>query len=322
MATRRLRMACGSEELEVLYRGNVRFDGIAVEVERLSPQERHHRMAESLDFDVCEYSLCDYVNGFDRELPFTAIPCFPHRVFRHRDIWVSRTAGKEKPGQLDGCRFGIQSWGNTAALWQRGILRTDFGVDLSSIEWIRELPERGERYRWPDWVRIRQKPGQRSLETMLAEGEIAALMLPRPPRFSPAEAPRVRRLFPDYAAVEQDYHRRTGLFPIMHVVVLKNSLLDEDPGVARAVFSGLQRALDDYVRGAREGAEKSAVWPQVDWAEQERSLGAHPWPGGLAANRRELEVLLQYALEQGIIRRPVAPEALFQFRGRLLVDAD
>src|SRR5574342_938492 len=114
-------MACDAPELALLTAGTVRLGDLDVEIQRVPPRERHKRMAESLAFDLCEISLVDYLNGFERGLPFTAIPTFPHRIFRHRDIWVSAAAGITEPKELSGKRVGIQSWTNSASVWQRGL---------------------------------------------------------------------------------------------------------------------------------------------------------------------------------------------------------
>ncbi len=307
-------MACDAPELALLKQGTARFGDLEVEIQRIHPRERHKKMAESLAFDICEFSLVDYLNGFGRELRFTAIPVFPHRIFRHRDIWISVAAGVKEPGELSGRRIGIQSWTNSASVWQRGLLAQDFGVDLKSIEWIAELAPGGERGRAPEWARIKEKPKDRSLDQMLASGDIDAMMLPRPPELSQEELPRVRRLFPNYAAAEQDYRARTGIFPIMHVMVIKNEVLRSRPEIAKIVSHGVQAAVDTFVYRRRSASEKSILWPELTWAEQERYLGPHPWPAGVEANQKDLEALIGYAVEQGILNQRIAPEDLFQRR--------
>ena len=317
MASLRLVMACDAPELALLKEGATRFGEVEVEIQRVHPRERHKKMAQSLAFDICEYSLVDYLNGFDRSLSFTAVPVFPHRVFRHRDIWVPSASGITEPRQLNGKRVGIQSWVNTAVVWQRGILAQDYGLELQSIEWVAESHEESEGRRGPKWARISQKPKERVLDRMLASGEIDAMMLPRPPELSPEEMPRVRRLFPDYAAVEQEYRARTGLFPIMHVMVIKNTVLSSHPGIGKLVSHGVQAALDGFLERKRKTSGKSIPWPELTWSEQEGRLGPYPWPAGVEANRKELETLIGYAVEQGIMSRRVSPEDLFKFKNAL-----
>jgi 4,5-dihydroxyphthalate decarboxylase len=113
-------------------------------------------------------------------------------------------------------------------------------------------------------------------------------------------------------AAEQDYRARSGIFPIMHVMVIKNDLLSSRPGIADAVYHGVQSALDGFVERQRQTNERSVIWPNLSWAEQERYLGAHPWQAGVEANRRDLDVLIDYAVQQGILSRSLAPAELFR----------
>ncbi len=302
----KLIMACDAPELALLKAGPARFGDLEVEIQRVQPRERHKRMAESLAFDICEFSLVDYLNGVERGLPFTAFPTFPHRIFRHRDIWVSSASGIKEPKELSGKRVGIQSWTNSASVWQRGLLAQDYGVDLTSIEWVAESAAHGA-----EWARITAKPRERSLDQMLASGDIDALMLPRPPELPPDEMARIARLFPNFSAVEQEYRARTGIFPIMHVMVVKNDLLASRPGIAKIVSHGVQAALDTFMDRKRLASAHSIIWPELNWQEQDKFLGPYPWPAGVEANRKELDVLIGYGVEQGILSRRIAPEELF-----------
>jgi 4,5-dihydroxyphthalate decarboxylase len=314
MDSGRLVMACGAPELALLKEGTVQFGELELEIQRVHPRERHKKMAESLAFDICEFSLVDYLHGFERGRGFTAIPIFPHRIFRHRDIWVSAASGIKEPKELTGRRIGIQSWTNSASVWQRGLLAQDFGVDLKSIEWIAALPQGGEGRIGPEWARISRKPKDPTMEQMLANGDIDALMLPEPPKLSAEEMARIRRLFPDYVAAEQDYRARTGIFPIMHVMVIKNDVLGSRSGIGKIVSHGVQAAVDTFVYRKRSASEKSILWPELTWEEQERHLGPHPWPAGVEANQKELDTLIGYAVEQGILSKRVSPEELFERR--------
>jgi 4,5-dihydroxyphthalate decarboxylase len=307
-------MACDAPELALVQEGPARFGEFDIQVQRVAPRQRHKRMAESLAFDICEFSLVDYLHGVQRGLRCTAIPVFPHRVFRHRDIWVANSSAIEEPKDLTGRRVGLQSWTNSASVWQRGMLADDFGVDLKSIEWITESAEQPGARRAPDWARIRPKDEDRSLDQMLANGTIDALLLPRPPEISPEETTCIRPLFTDPVAVEQDYHARTGIFPIMHVMVIKNDLLGSRPAIAGAVYRGVQSALDHFVERQRRLNASSVVWPALSWSEQERHLGPDPWPAGIEANRDELDLLIRYAAAQGILSEPISAEDLFRKR--------
>ena len=304
-------LACDAPELALLKPGPSRLGQFEIEIQRVHPRERHKKMAESLAFDICEFSLVDYLSGFDRGRGFTGIPVFPHRTFRHRDIWVCVASGIEKPGDLNGKRIGIQSWTNSASVWQRGLLAQDFGVDLKSIEWIADLHQEGAERIAPEWARISRKPKELTLKQMLADSHIDALMLPEAPQLSAEEAGRIRRLFPNYVEAEQEYSARTGIFPIMHVMVIKNELLSGYPALAGAVYQEVQSALDRFVERQRQTNAPSVLWPDFTWSEQEQYVGRDAWPAGLEPNRKDLAVLIGYAADQGILSRRISPEELF-----------
>jgi 4,5-dihydroxyphthalate decarboxylase len=317
MARLSLTMACDAPTLAPLIAGTVQPEGIDLQIVQVAAEERHHRMLHGTEFDVCEYSSINYLSDCHANLPFTAIPVFPHRQFRHRDIWVSRAAGIQSPDQLNGQRIGIQSWANSAALWQRGALQHDHGLDLASVEWVTNLPE-GPGLQPPAWLRLTRRPPDRTLDQLVAAGELAAMMVPWPARFTPDEADRVQRLFPDFVAAEQAYFERSGAFPIMHIVVVKNAVLAEHPWVGKSVFDALRRAMDTHVERQRAAKAPSPIWRGLTWAEQEARLGPQPWPCGLEPNRATLQTAIAYALEQGVITQPVTPDALFQYEGRPL----
>lgn len=318
MTALRLVLACEAPALAPLYAGDGHFPGIDLVVERVHPTERHHLMLQGANYDVCEFSSVNYLNGFDKGLPFTAIPLFPYRMFRHRDIWVSAAAGIGGPADLAGKRMGMQLWANSAALWQKGLLQHDYGVDLAAIEWVRNRPEEIEGYAPPSWARITSRPPDQSFEQMLVAGTLDAMMIPWEAEFPAGSEGRVRRLFPDWLAREQDWWARTHAFPIMHVIVIQNRVLDEHPWVAECLYSGLRGVLDRYMAQGRAAGGESAIWPGLSWAEQDRLLGPQPFASGLHSTRDTLERMITYALEQGIITRRMDPAELFQYQGRAL----
>jgi 4,5-dihydroxyphthalate decarboxylase len=311
MDSQRLVMACDAPELAFLKAGGTRFGEFEIDIRHVHPRERHKKMAESRAFDICEFSLVDYLNGFEHGRGFTAVPVFPHRTFRHRDIWVSAASGIQDPKELTGKRIGIQSWTNSASVWQRGLLAQDFGVDLKSIEWIAELHQQNQGRRAPEWARINPKSKDVTMKQLLVSGDIDGMMLPETPQLSAEEARSIRRLFPDYVAAEQDYRARTGILPIMHVMVINDEAVSGRPGLADAVYQEVQSALDRFVEQQRQSNGYSVLWPELSWSEQEKYVGRHPWRAGVEANRKELEVLIGYAVEQGILGRHVTPEELF-----------
>jgi 4,5-dihydroxyphthalate decarboxylase len=147
-----LLMACEAPTFQALYDGTVGFDGIDLKVVKVAPAERHRRMLQQLEFDICEYSSGNYLNGLPLGQPFTALPVFPLRQFRHRDIWIWQGAGIQAPADLNGKRIGIGNWANSAALWERGLLVQDHGLDVASVDWVAGAPE-DPRFAPPPWLR-------------------------------------------------------------------------------------------------------------------------------------------------------------------------
>jgi 4,5-dihydroxyphthalate decarboxylase len=309
-------MACEAPTFQALYDGTVGFEGIDLSIVKVPPAERHRRMLKNLEFDVCEYSSGNYLNGLPLGLPFTALPIFPLRQFRHRDIWIWQGAGIETPADLNGKRVGIGNWANSAALWERGLLVQEHGLDVASVDWVSEAPD-DPRFNPPAWLRLRANANGSTLEQLLAAGELDAILLSHDANFAP-DAP-VARLFPDYVAAEQAYFKRTRTLPTMHTIVIKNQLIAEQPWVAASVFAGLRKALDTYVERERSANAPSPVWPGLSWAEQETWLGQQPWPCGVEANRGPVETAVRYAVDLGIIKHEIAAEDWFRYEGRPLV---
>ncbi len=217
-----LTLACGDYEIvRPLKEGLVRPDGIELTmVTAMDSTTRHWRFLRNREFDVAEVSGSSYIVGHDKGLPFHAIPVFLHRRFRHGFVFINTGKGITKPTDLIGRKVGVKSYQVTAILWLRGILEQEYGVPHTSIEWFSELDE-DVAFNPPEGLRLTKIPDDKSIETMLAEGEIDALL--HPDIIAPilAKDPRVGRLFPDYKQEEVAYYKKTGIFPIMHVLGLK-----------------------------------------------------------------------------------------------------
>jgi 4,5-dihydroxyphthalate decarboxylase len=316
-----LDLACGDyDRIAPLRDGTVRPEGIELTVipfER--PEEIFWRMLMHQEFDVAEMSLGSYVAGRARgDLPFVAIPVFPSREFRHAAIYVHAGAGIERPEDLKGKRVGIPEYQMTATIWQRGMLQDDYGVRPSDVQWIAgglEHPGRREKVplRLPPDVRLERIPEDQTLSPLLEAGAIDALFTARMPEPFVRRSPHVRRLWPDYRAVEADYYRRTGLFPIMHTVVLNKSLYERHPWVAQSLVKAFAAAKDQCAAAIYDtGALRYMLPWSVDEYEAARELmGDDFWPYGLEPNRHALETFVRYAHEQGIAVRAVPLDELF-----------
>jgi len=307
-----LTLACGDYDINRgLIDGAVRPEGIDLVPIVLPSPERHWRMMRGLEFDVCELSLASYLVLRDRRaLPFIAIPVFPHRRFRHSYIFVRSGAGIEKPKDLEGRRVGIRTWQNTALLWVRGILEEHYGVDLTTIAWLRQ-DEEDVPFTLPAQFRMTQLTREQNLNRMLLDGEVDALIHPEIPSAFKQGDPRIRRLFPDAKAEEQRYFRATGLFPLMHTVVIKEDLLARCPWVATAMVKAFRESKDLAWKQMEDPRRVSLAWLRDLIEEQREILGHDPWPYDLPANRKALETMIRYAHRHGMIREPMPVEALF-----------
>lgn len=312
MSRLRLTLACGDYDINrALVEGTIRPEGIDLVTVTLPSPERHWRMMRGQEFDVCELSLASYLLIRDRgSLPFIAIPAFPHRRFRHSYVFVNAASGIATPKDLEGRRVGIRTWQTTAILWVRGILEEHYGVDLTRLHWFRQ-DEEDIPFTLPPEFKLTQLERGRSVNDMLAEGEIDALIYPDIPSAFRRGDPRVRRLFPDAKAEEQRYFRATGIFPLMHTVVIKEDLLARDPWVATALLKAFRASKDRAWQQMEDPRRVSLAWLRELIEEQREILGADPWPYDLPANRHALETMIRYAHRHGMLREPMTPESLF-----------
>src|SRR5579884_4082514 len=229
----RITLACGATDRTLpLILGDVRPAGIDLTFLRMQPEEVFFRMTRYAEFDAAEMSFSSYLLRRSRgDDAVIAIPVFPSREFRHNCIWVRADAGIDAPADLRGRRMGVPEYQVTAAVWIRGLLADDYGVQPTDLHWFTGgLYEPGRHEKLPIHVPgldLQPISEDTTLSDMLLDGELDALMGPRPPRGFPGD-PRVRRLFPNFREVEADYFRRTGIFPIMHTVVIRRDLLDRE----------------------------------------------------------------------------------------------
>ena len=315
-----LTMACGPyDRFEALRYGAVSPQDIALEYRAVSPP--HDIFARMVDgeFDISEMSIILFLpRRIKGPFPFVAIPVFPSRVFRHGNIFVNRRAGIAAPKDLEGRRVGVQEYRQSAALWIRGMLRDDHGVDTDSIHWVEggvnelrgpqpKVEERPDRE-----LSITHIGAETMLSTELAEGRIDALIGAQQP-FLLNECDDIVRMFPDYRAAERDYFERTGIFPIMHTMVIREALHDENPWIAANLYRACEESKARAIGEMRfSGAMRYMTpWLQDDVEEMDRVFGGDPWPYGLEANRHQLETLTRYLVEEGFIAEPVSIDDLF-----------
>ncbi|HVZ52774.1 MAG TPA: PhnD/SsuA/transferrin family substrate-binding protein [Pseudolabrys sp.] len=308
-----LTLAFGNNEIvRALIDGTVKVDGVDLTVlTDMDSATRHWRFLRNQEFDVAEVSSSSYLAARDRDWPFRAIPVFLHRRFRHGFMFINTQKGITKPTDLIGRKIGVKTLMTSAVLWMRGILQHEYGVPLESIEWVAELDDDVEVHLPPN-IRYRRLPNDQSVETMLAEGELDAVFHSDFVKPFLAKDPRVGRLFPDNKAEELAYFQRTGMFPIMHVVGIRQSLAEEHPWLAINLFRAFEESKALAMTRMANPRIVPLAWYRAAWEEQERILGPDPWEYGLTdKNRKILETLVGYSHEQGLIRTRPTLEHLF-----------
>ena len=321
MSRLRLTLACGDyDRTRALHDGAIAPDGIDLVCLRLPVEDIFFRMARFAEFDAAELSLSSYLISMTDAGPgrFVAIPAFLSRSFRHGGIYIHRASGITRPEDLVGRTVGLAEYQLTANVWIRGLLAEHHNVPVASVRYRTgglHAPGRAERIRidLPAGIDIAPIPAGRTLSDMLAAGELDAVYSPRTPECFRAGHPAVRRLFPDVRAVEADYYRRTGIFPIMHVVVLRRDFYDANRWAARSLYRALVAARDAAWHGMDETASRRYMLPWLP-AELEATraiLGNDYWSYGLAGNENTLATLIGYSHAQGLLRRAFAPAELF-----------
>jgi 4,5-dihydroxyphthalate decarboxylase len=309
-----LSFACGDYEItRPLIEGAVQPDGIELTVlAGAGSRERHWRMARANEYDVCEFNACAYFMARDRGAPWTAIPVFLHRRFRHGFVFINTSKGIQEPAALIGRKVGGTNFQPAGSIWARGILEEFFGVPHKQVTWVTERAEDVD-FTPPLGLAIERIPPHKSLDDMLVEGELDAMISPSFPRPFLKGDKRVARLFRNYKEVETDYFRRTGIFPIMHVTVIRREIVQKYPWVP----ASLVRAFTEAKRLAYERVRNPRVvplaWFSAAWEEQNEILGRDPWAYGLgAANRKNLETAIRYTGQQGLISRAIPVAELFE----------
>jgi 4,5-dihydroxyphthalate decarboxylase len=320
MSQLQLSIAIGDyDRVRPLAQGRVAIDGCEPLIMHLEPEEVFFRAFRQEAFDVCELSLSTFALRTARgDCPYVGVPVFPSRTFRHTAIYIRTDRGIARPEDLKGKRVGVPEYQVTANVWARAILLDDYGVDPSHIRWIQggqEEPGRIEKaaFEPPEGVRITPAPAGKTLSGMLEAGELDGLVAPRAPSCFMRGAPDVGWLFPDPQAAAADWYRRTGVFPIMHLLGVRACLVERHPWLPVALCKAFDQSKRLAMAALAEPAAPKVSLPFLE--EQVRAakalMGEDWWPYGLERNRVTLETFLQQHHRQGLSPRKLAPEELF-----------
>lgn len=297
-----------------LLDGAVVPDGI-----RLMPEEAHgmdklSRRMLKLEFDVAEMSIATFVKGREQGLPLVALPLFTSgRRFLQRGFLMSKQAGMRDLSDLRGKRMGVSQYWMSSSVWQRLVLHQMYGIVPEEVDWVTTRSERMEGLKFPSKVKIVQDTSNRTPLDLLRVGEIDACMSPGNPQPG-TQADQLsdvaRPAYSDGLAAQKDYFRKTGIFPIMHVTVIKEELALREPWLLASLCDAYQRAKEEAL-----GEEQSSLLKNQEsgiWMEEMGDLmGDDQWPYGIGPNRRPLEAFVETAYEQGLIGHPMKLEDLF-----------
>jgi len=321
MASLPLTFACGLyDRVLPLYIGEVRPAGIDLNFIAINnPRVVFDRMGGGMEFDASEFSSSEFICRLSTgDRSFVALPFFPSRVFRHSMITINKRSGIKSPKDLEGKRVGTSLYTQTAAVFIRGMLQHDHGVDLTKIHWVQGALNQAGPHGHPTVppllkpVKIEIADPRKSLSDLLDKGEIDAIFSTNLPK-AMKHNPDIQRLFPNYREVEKDYYKRTGIFPIMHLVAMRRDFYEKHPFAATSLYEALTKSRE-LVRDriAETGALRYMLpWMTADVDEIDEVFGGDCWPDGIEPNRKTLEALVTYLYESHMIAKPIPLEEIF-----------
>lgn len=311
MANLRLTLSCNEyDRTRFLVDGTVKPEGIDLTVVSLPSEERHRRFSRDLEFDVCELQMGVFLGWIGRGAPFTAIPVFPHRKFCHGNVLVHQSSGIENPEDFAGKIVGMRAHFNPVSLWIRGILQDEYGVPVRSLKLRTNQQEQVPGWEPPEWMQIERLPKGQKIEDVFPRGEIDACMLPE---IAPKHLRMtgVRRLWANFREVEKQYYVRTKIFPIRHVVVVKNSILERHPWVAENLLKAFTEAKEMGINHVSDTRRSFLAWYGAELEEERELFGADAWPYNIKDNRVALETMMRYAAMVGITERKLEIKQMF-----------
>jgi len=312
------------DRVRAIMDGQVGIDGteVSYNVESIYDTS-HYAFGPERKYEVTEIGLIPFIRKYINEdfRSYTLIPVFISRIFRHRNIFVHVDSGIEKPADLRGRRIGTPGYGFSANTWIRGFLLDGYGVKADEMQWIEttessdgaKLNPKLNRHFLPDDFPLVQGPPGVDESELLLSGGCDALITAITPRAFLEGNPKVRRLFPDVRAVEQDYYRKTGLFPIMHAVAIRTNAIETNPRLPQAVFEMYSKAKQKaYANLESTTALKVTLpWVTQEYEDTRKLMGKNFWSYGVEANRKELELVMRYSYEQGLVKQRLDFEELF-----------
>lgn len=320
MAKLKLSLACTqTDRAAPILDGRVEIAGCEVIPLPGVTQTIFRQVLDDQAFDIAEMSMSSHLVQVDRGAQdYVAIPVFLSRAFRHSSIYINTNSGIERPEDLNGKTIGVQQFQQTIGLWVRGILGDEHGVPSKDVEWKNgglEAPGGGERLKLdlPEDITLSPIPADQTLNGMLAEGGLDAIIATKPPSSFAKGNPNVARLFPDYVSAEMAYYQRTGAFPIMHCVVIRRSLAEQHPWLAAEVFNAFVRAKQIAYDELKQVniLRLTLPWVAERAADARSMMGGNFWKYGFSESKAEIEMMLRYAHSDGLTGRLLNAEDVF-----------
>lgn len=310
------------DRVMALHDGRVKVPGVSLKCEVHSTAKLFPWAVQEARFDITEMSVSSYILQLSRGgSDYTAIPAFVSRAFRHSGFYARAGSGIADPGDFAGRRIGVPEYQMTAAVWMRGILAEEFGVDCDGIHWRTGALDRGVRKErleldLPDGMIVEPIKEGDTLQDMLLRGEIDGLLAPKPPTAFLDGSSKIIRLIPDFEKAEQAYHHKTGFFPIMHLIGIRKSISEAHPQLVSALYNAFVEARDLALERLKAIWMGNANRLSLPWlgASMERTvatLGQDYWSYGFADNRAEIDAICRYSVAQHLAAQRVQPEALF-----------
>ena len=307
----RLSLSCNEyDRTRFLVDGSVQAEGIDLTVISLPSEERHRRFSRDLEFDVCELQMGVFLGWISCGAPFRAIPVFPHRKFCHGNLLIHTASGIQRPEDLAGKTIGMRAHFNPVSLWMRGVLQDEYGVSARPHKIRTNQQEQVPGWQPPEWMAIERLPKGKKIEDVLPDGAIDACMLPEiaPKHF---QISGVRRLWPNFRDVEKEYYLRTKNFPIRHVLVVKNSVLERHPWATRSLVDAFTKAKEIGIKHVSDTRRSFLAWYGAELEEERELFGDDAWPYNINDNRHVLDTMARYAEMVGITERRLDLREMF-----------
>ncbi|VCU70580.1 4,5-dihydroxyphthalate decarboxylase [Pigmentiphaga humi] len=307
------------DRVRPLLDGRVEVEGCDINYLPMPVEECFHRAYFHGEFDVAEIGFSPFLIALSRGIaPYVALPVFLSRTFRHSAIYIRNDRGIASAADLRGKRIGLPEYQMSAVLWVRGFLKDEYGIEADDITWVQGgLEQYGRKDKFPlnlpPGFPLESAPEGRSLSSLLAQGELDGVISARAPSCLTQGHPHVRRLYPDYRAVEQDYYARTGMFPIMHALGVRKELAQAHPWLPASLYKAFVQAKEIAERDLREvtALKIGLPWVTAELESTEAVMGKDFWPYGVEANRKTLDAMARYSYEQGLAVRKLEVDELF-----------